>query len=51
MYRALILLCLLWCYIIKHMEAGKAAISILATPVVGAGMLLVFAGIFMAQRG
>ncbi len=59
---------LLWCYIIKHMEAGKAAISILATPVVGvlggiiclgetmtpmmgAGMLLVFAGIFMAQRG
>lgn len=58
---------LLWCCIIKHMEAGKAAVSILATPVVGvlggiiclgetltpqmgAGMLLVFAGIFLAQR-
>lgn len=58
---------MLWCYIIKNMEAGKAAISILATPVVGvlggilclgeamtpmmgAGMVLVFAGIFMAQR-
>lgn len=59
---------LLWCYIIKHMEAGRAAISILATPAVGVlggilclgeamtplmggGMLLIFAGIVLAQRG
>ena len=58
---------LLWCYIIRNMEAGKAAVSILATPVVGvlggiiclgetmtplmgAGMLMVLAGIFLAQR-
>jgi len=58
---------LLWCYIIRNMEAGKAAVSILAAPVVGvlggviclgetmtplmgAGMLLVFAGIFLSQR-
>ena len=59
---------LLWCYLIKHMEASKAAISSLAVPVVGIvsgivflgesltlamgmGMLLVFAGIVLAQKG
>ena len=59
---------ILWCYLIKHMEASKAAISSLAVPVVGVvsgiiflgesltlamgvGMLLVFAGIVLAQKG
>ncbi|MBO5651672.1 MAG: DMT family transporter [Selenomonas sp.] len=59
---------MLWCYLIKHMEASKAAISSLAVPVVGIvsgivflgesltlamgmGMLLVFAGIVLAQKG
>lgn len=59
---------MLWCYLIKHMEASKAAIASLAVPVVGvvsgiiflgesltltmgAGMLIVFAGIALAQKG